>query len=335
MMLEPTLENDFVLDEPFLLESGEILPTLKLRFAIYGKLNERRDNAVLVFHALTGSARISDWWSGVIGAGKALDTSRFCFVCANSLGSCYGSTNASEIKTIVTTRDIVRSQIKLAEALEIENFYAAIGGSVGGMLALQLAADFSHRVDHCIAVGATPLSAMGLALNHLQREAIKHENGVALARQIAMISYKSKELFDVRFARRPNRNGENPSRSLSARFDIAGYLDYQGAKLIERFDLASYNALSKAMDLFDLSVEEISRVTTKISLVGISTDWLFPATDVQDLTKKMQNLGVDASYFEIVSDDGHDAFLSDAIKTNEVLKQVLSERRDGIRSLEL
>ncbi len=311
------------MEEPFLLESGEILPTLKQRFAIYGKLSERRDNAVLVFHALTGSARIHEWWSNILGAGRALDTDKFCFICVNNLGSCYGSTCAGEIKTVVTTGDIARSQIKVADELGIEKFYAAVGGSVGGMLALQLAADFSERVEHCISIGATPLSAMGLALNHLQREAIRHENGMALARQIAMISYKSKQLFDSRFARNPNRNGENPRQNLASRFDIAGYLDYQGAKFIERFDAASYQALSKAMDLFDLSDAEIKQITCRVSLVGISSDWLFPVEDVQNLTKKMQQLGVLANYYEIISDDGHDAFLSDTSATNEILKDLI------------
>ena len=322
-MFEPSLEKDFVLGEPFALESGEILPALKQRFAIYGQLSERCDNAVLVFHALTGSARIGEWWGNVLGPGRALDTERFCFICVNNLGSCYGSTGAGEIKTVLTTGDIVRAQIKLADHLKIEKFHAAIGGSVGGMLALQLAADFSGRVRHCISVGATPLSAMGLALNHLQREAMKQENGISLARQIAMISYKSKELFDARFARQPNRNGENPHQNLAARFDVAGYLDYQGAKFVERFDAATYQLLAKAMDLFDLSDAEIGQITCLVSLVGISSDWLFPASDVRNLTEKMRQLGVNADYSEIVSADGHDAFLSDAAATNETLKKMI------------
>jgi len=168
---------------------------------------------------------------------------------------------------------------------------------------------------------------MGLALNHLQRAAIRYENGVSLARQIAIISYKSKELFDARFARKPNRNGENPTESFENRFDVAGYLDYQGEKLTERFDPKTYNLLSKAMDLFDLTDEEIRQITAKVSFVGISSDWLFPASDILNLAEKMKSLGVDAEYFEIVSDDGHDAFLSDAEKTSEILKQVVSAKR--------
>lgn len=125
-MLEPTLEDDFVLDEPFCLATGELLQQLKQRFAIYGNFNERRDNAVLVFHALTGSARVNDWWCDLIGAGCALDTDKFAIICANYLGSCYGSTR--EIKTLVTTRDIVRAQIKLLEHLKISRLKSVVGG---------------------------------------------------------------------------------------------------------------------------------------------------------------------------------------------------------------
>jgi len=327
MILEPTIEADFVSGEPFRLASGEVLPSVKQHYAIYGELNAAKSNAVLVFHALTGSARIADWWTNLIGdgdSGKPLDVSRFAFVCVNALGSCYGSTGAGEINSVLMTKDIVRAQKLLFDSLGIEKFQAVVGSSFGGQSALQLAAEFPEAVERCVPIGASPLSAMGLALNHLQRAAIKAENGVSLARQIAMISYKSKELFEARFARKPNRNGENPFENVENRFDVAGYLDFQGEKLTERFDAKTYNLLSKAMDLFDLSNEEIGRIRAKISLVGISSDWLFPATDVFNLAEKMKRLGIDAEYFEIVSDDGHDAFLSDAAQTSEILRKILS-----------
>lgn len=324
MNLEPTIEADFISGEPFRLASGEILPSVRQHYAIYGDLNAEKSNAILVFHALTGSARIGDWWANLIGENSALDVSLFAFVCVNALGSCYGSTGADEINSVLTTKDVVRAQKLLFDSLGIEKFQAVVGSSFGGQSALQFAADFPEAVERCVPIGASPLSAMGLALNHLQRAAIKAENGVGLARQIAMISYKSKELFEARFARKPNRNGENPSGNLENRFDVAGYLDYQGEKLTERFDAKTYNLLSKAMDLFDLTDEEISRIKAKVSLVGISSDWLFPASDILQLAEKMKSLGVDAEYFELVSDDGHDAFLSDAEKTSEILKQIFT-----------
>ena len=313
-------ERDYQFSEPFRLESGEILLSLDLRCSIYGELNADKSNAVLIFHALTGSSRVHEWWADVLGDGKGLDTSKYAFVCINSLASCYGSTPANRIKSIVTTGDIVRSQKILLEHLGIGKLAATIGGSVGGMLALQFAADFPAATEKCIAVGASPLSAMGLALNHLQRAALQQENGIALARQIAMISYKSKELFDARFARKPNRNGENPAEKLENRFDVAGYLDYQGEIFKQRFNVETYNALSKAMDLFDLSDEEIKRISAEVFLVGISSDWLFPASDVRDLAEKMKNLGANAEYIEMISPDGHDAFLSDTAKMNEILR---------------
>jgi homoserine O-acetyltransferase len=317
-------EIDFKFSEPFTLESGEILSPLDLRCTIYGKLNAEKSNAVLVFHALTGSSRVNEWWGEILGDGLGLDTARFAFVCVSALGSCYGSTPGKFIKSVVTTGDIVRSQKLLLEYLGIGKFRAVVGGSVGGMLALQFAADFPELTEKCVAVGAAPLSAMGLALNHLQRAAIKHENGVGLARQIAMISYKSSELFERSFARRPNRNGEIPAARLQNRFDIAGYLDYQGEKFTRRFDAESYNALSKAMDLFDLSDAQIEKITARVSLVGITSDWLFPASDVENLTERMKNLGIIAEYVEMISPDGHDAFLSDTEQMRDILKRVLA-----------
>ncbi len=300
---------------------------LDLRCSIYGKLNHEKSNAVLVFHALSGSSRISEWWSEILGDGKGLDTSRFTFVCVNALGSCYGSTTSKQIKSVVTARDIVRSQEFLLEYLGIPKFQAVVGSSLGGMLALQFAVDFPEKTEKCVAIGAAPLSAMSLALNHLQRTAIKHENGVGLARQIAMISYKSKELFDANFARRPNRTGENPSTKLENRFDIAGYLDYQGEKFVKRFASGAYNALSKAMDLFDLTDTEIQKITAKVSLVGISSDWLFPASDVRDLAKRIKHQGIDTEYIEMISPDGHDAFLSDTVQMSEILREIFATNR--------
>jgi homoserine O-acetyltransferase len=324
-------EIDFKFSEPFTLESGEILSPLDLRCTIYGKLNAEKSNAVLVFHALTGSSRVNEWWNEILGDGLGLDTARFAFVCVNALGSCYGSTPGKFIKSVVTTGDIVRSQKLLFEYLGIGKFRAVVGGSVGGMLALQFATHFPELTEKCVAVGAAPLSAMGLALNHLQRAAIKHENGVGLARQIAMISYKSSELFERSFARRPNQNGEIPSARLQNRFDIAGYLDYQGEKFTRRFDAESYNVLSKVMDLFDLSDAQIEKITARVSLVGITSDWLFPASDVENLTERMKNLGIIAEYVEMISPDGHDAFLSDTRQMSVILTRIFADRRETAR----
>jgi homoserine O-acetyltransferase len=318
-------EIDLKFDEPFELESGFVLPGYSLRVTIYGQLNADKSNAVLVFHALTGSSRIADWWPGVIGPGEALDTDTFAFVCVNYLGSCYGSTPGRKIGSVVTTRDIVRATVGLCDYLGLKKFEAVIGGSVGGMLALQLTADFPDLTAKCIVIGATPLSPMGLALNHLQRQALKL-NDIGLARQIAMISYKSAAQFDLRFGRKPNRNGEVPKNAFDARFDIAGYLDHQGKIFDQRFEIESYRLISKAMDLFDLSDDQIARIKAEVSLVGISSDWLFPAKDVKALTDRFRRCGVDAEYYELRSDDGHDAFLSEPVEMSLIIKTILDER---------
>lgn len=327
------VESDLKLKGPFTLESGEVLPRVTLRYTIHGQLNADRSNAILVFHALTGSSRVGDWWKGIVGDGLALDTSKYAVLCVNYLGSCYGSTSARSLIDqtagddipIVTLRDIVRANAFLFDHLGISRFRAVIGGSVGGMLALQFAVEFPEMSDEVVAIGATPLSAMGLALNHLQRHALDSDN-IELARQIAVVSYKASRQFDTRFGRKPNRNGENPSSRRDHRFDIGGYLDHQGERFRERFEIESYDLITKAMDLFDLDDEDIRRIVSKVSLVGISSDWLFPATDVRRLTRRFQQHGVEASYFEIESEDGHDAFLSDIPEMSRVLVEILGVR---------
>ena len=300
-------EVDYTFSESFHLESGEVLSEVRLRATIYGQLNADRSNAVLVFHALTGSSRIGDWWNGIMCDGCALDTYEFAFVCVNYLGSAYGSTSAATLKKrrakggkselpIITLRDIVRSNVLIFDFLGIRKFRAVIGGSVGGMLALQFAVNYPELADHCISIAATPLSAMGLALNHLQRQAIK-QNDLEMARKIAVVSYKLPRQFGTRFGRNPNRNGENPHTKLGDRFDIGGYLDHQGDAFHDRFEIESYDLITKAMDLFDLSDDDIGRITTKISLIGISSDWLFPAADVRALKNRFVRHGVPRNQF--------------------------------------
>ena len=329
-------EIDYTFNEPFTLDSGEVLSELKLRCTIYGKLNEDRSNAILVFHALTGSSRMGDWWNGMMCDGCALNTSEFAFICVNYLGSCYGSTSARSLKKrrtkrsdapLVTLRDIVRSNVHLLDYLGIKKLYAVLGGSVGGMLALQFAADHPELADKCISIAATPLSAMGLALNHIQRQAIK-QNDIEMARKIAVISYKAPRQFQQRFGRKPNRNGETPHVKHEDRFDIGGYLDHQGDIFRDRFEIESYDLITKAMDLFDLSDAQIRAIKSKVSLVGISSDWLFPAADVRDLADTFLRKGVDVEYHEIESDDGHDAFLSDVVETSRVLREILGRQQE-------
>lgn len=352
--LAPTLEADFTFarDEPFRLATGGELQPVTLRYALYGELNGARDNAILICHALSGSARVADWWPQLLGEGLPFDPARYCVIGINVIGSCYGSTGplSENPRTpgepygpsfpLVTIRDWVRAQAELIDHLGIERLCAVAGGSVGGMQALQWAVDFPDRVERCIAVGAAPLSTMGLALNHLQRQAIRNDAawqggryapdrqpvaGLALARAIAMCTYKSAELFSERFARRADRSGEDPYHLLDGRFDIAGYLDYQGQSFTQRFDANSYILLSKAMDTFELSrgyeSEEaaLRRIRAAVLLVGIASDWLFPASDMRGLCERALRVGVHASYAELSSSHGHDGFLADT----ELLKPII------------
>ena len=339
--IEPTEEANCRLDGAFRLDAGEELSSPEVRYAVYGELNQRRDNAILVCHALSGSARVADWWPELFPG--VFDTSRYCVIGANLVGSCYGSTGPSSLNPVtgvtygpdfplVSIRDMVRAQARVLDQLGIERLHTVVGGSIGGMQALQWAIDFPQRVERAIAIGSAPLSAMGLALNHLQRLAIQldpefrggryapgegPEAGLALARGIAMLSYKSADLFSERFARRPNRNGEDPYCSYSDRFDVAGYLDHQGEKFIARFDANSYIVLSKAMDTFDLARgcdserDALRRIRARVLLIGISSDWLFPPEDVRELAQRIRAAGHACDYAELQSSHGHDGFLAD------------------------
>ncbi|MCS7079300.1 MAG: homoserine O-acetyltransferase [Chloracidobacterium sp.] len=334
--LEPTIERDVTLEErPFRLETGGELPEATLRCAVYGRLEAAPGGVILVCHALTGSARIADWWPALVGPGRPLDPTRYAIVGVNVLGSCYGSTGPRTVNPVtgrpygarfplVTMGDMVRAQRLALRALGVTRLTAVIGGSIGGMQALRWATDFPDDLDLCLAIGATPLPAMGLALNHLQRQAIMQDPawrdgdgcaqptaGLALARAIAMCSYKSAALFDERFGRRPNRSGEDPRATLHGRYDVAGYLDHQGEKFVRRFDANSYLVLSKAMDTFDLTDAELARIRAHVWLVGLSSDWLFPAADVRALAARMRAVNVAVEYAEIITSHGHDGFLAE------------------------
>ncbi len=363
LTLEPTIEADctFARDAAFRVSGGE-LRDVTLRYALYGELNERRDNAILVCHALSGSARVADWWPELFGVGGVFDLKRHCVIGVNVIGSCYGSTGPRSINPetgeaygggfpLVSIGDMVRAEARLLDHLGVERLRAVVGGSIGGMQALQWAVDFPARVENCIAVGAAPLAALGLALNHLQRRAIMHDPawrgglyepdaqpvaGLALARSIAMCSYKSAELFDERFARNPDRAGEDPHRSLEERFDVAGYLDHQGRVFTQRFDANSYLVLSKAMDTFDLArgyeseAAALRRVSARVLLVGISSDWLFPADSIRALAGRMQSAGVECRYEELPSSHGHDGFLADADLLAPLLRAALDDEGAAI-----
>ncbi|HEX8811617.1 MAG TPA: homoserine O-acetyltransferase, partial [Terracidiphilus sp.] len=345
-----TYEGDYVLNEHLLLECGRSLAGVTLHYAVYGKLNAARNNAVLVCHALSGSALVGEWWPEVFGPGAVLSLEHDFVICVNLLGSCYGSTGPSSVNPetgepyganfpLVSIRDNVRAQSRLLDSLGIRKLRLVMGGSLGGMQALEWTILYPERVEKALIVGVAPLGAMGLALNHLQREAIRHDpdwqdgrylpqkpprRGLSLARQIAMLSYKSGPLFEERFGRNPNRTGEDPwglddfgGGLIGGRFDIAGYLDEQGRRFVERFEANSYLAILRTMDTWDPlrgsnSLEEtFGRIKAHLTFIGISTDWLFPASEVRRFAETVRSAGVSVDYREMASDHGHDAFLAE------------------------
>ena len=357
----PAFEGDFVIHDVLSLESGEILVNPTLHYAVYGELNAARDNAVLVCHALSGSAQVGAWWPQLFLPGDLglLDLSRDCVIGINIFGSCYGSTGPSSIDPatgkpygptfpLISIRDIVNAQVKLIDHLGIDRLKLAIGASIGGMQVLEWAILFPERVARAVSIGVAPLGAMGLGLNHLQRQAIMldpawqdgyYENGngptggLALARALGMVSYKSVPLLEERFARKPNRYGdENPYLSTSAgqngRFDVAGYLDYPGESFISRFDPNSYISITRTMDIFDpVRAHETpyvaySRIAAHLTLVGISTDWLFPPEDVRSLAAIIRAAGARCDYREMASNHGHDAFLAEPDRLVQLLNPI-------------
>ncbi|MBV8600984.1 MAG: homoserine O-acetyltransferase [Candidatus Eremiobacteraeota bacterium] len=322
---------------PLELLCGGKLERVEQFVSLEGELRDGGANAVLVPHALTGSAQVRDWWDGLAGPGKLLDPSEACIIGINVLGGCYGSTGPASPAPdgkpygsrwpLVTVRDMVEAQYRALRALGVRRLAAVVGGSLGGMQALEWALDHPEMVEHAIPIGAYDhFSAFGIAYNRVALEAIRLDGnfrngdyydgaapmrGLKLARKIAMITYKSDELFTQRFERRPDRKGENPFRSLGERFDVEGYLDEQGDRLTSRFDANTYIALSRAMDLFETRDRKVKDTRPKLTFVGISSDILFLPQYVRAASERMRERGFDSQYLELVSDHGHDAFLAD------------------------
>ena len=340
------------------LQHGGQLSSVTLAYETWGTLNAECDNAILITHALTGSAHAHDveqpddpkvaWWNPLIGPGRPFDTSRYFVICSNILGSCYGSTGPSSLDPstgqpygmrfpVITIRDMVHAQRRLLTHLGIQQLTMVAGGSIGGLQVLEWAVSYPDLVRNIAIVAATPaLTAQAIAFSEVERQAIMADpqwqggdyapgqgptTGLAIARMLAMITYQSEETMELRFARQPARRLDIPSPSHTAdiggRFDVEGYLYYQGASLARRFDANSYLYISRAMDLYDVSEgypsleSALSRIQAKALFVGIRSDFLFPAAHVRWLAEKVQALGGDATYVELDSPHGHDAFLKE------------------------
>lgn len=304
---------------PLHLQCGARLDRVVQQVTTYG---DPASPAVFVPHALTGSSHVTEWWGELVGEGKFIDPRRAYVIGINALGGCYGSTGPvdGEAFPYVTVRDIVAAQARALDTLGVERLALTIGASLGGMQALQCALDYPERVERAVIVGAHDhQSAMGIALNAVQREAIDLDpiGGLRLARKIAMLSYKSDALLRERHDRRPDRKNR-------FRFDVEGYLEYQADLFEARMDPHSYVALTQSMDSFDVrnraAAPRCGNVP-RLLFVGISSDWLFLPQDVRAAADRFRMGGYDSAYAEIDSNHGHDAFLAEPRVFSELLAQ--------------
>lgn len=339
---------------PLTLASGVVLDEVTQRVVRYGCAPERDgSNVVLAPHALTGSARVIDWWTGLFGPDALFDPGRWCIVGINTLGGCYGSTGPTSLAPdgtrwgprfpVVTVADIVEAQRRALHAVGIERVAVVIGGSLGGFQALQWAHAHPDDVDHAIAVGAFDhLRAQGIAQNGAARDAIRldpafrdgwYEDapraGLRLARAIATLTYKSEALFEARFRNRPDRKGGDPAHVLDDRFDVEGYLVHQGDLFADRIDANSYRTLTRAMDLFDLRGRERPAGATRLTFVGIAGDQLYAPEFVWECAGRWAEAGWDASYRHLPSQHGHDAFLAEAGNLAQLLRDTLTRDTVG------
>ena len=325
---------------PFDLESGQTLPALTVAYRHDGP-GPAVAPQVLVVHALTGSADAAgDWWAPLIGPGRAFDTDRFGVLCANLLGGRYGTTGptARDPHTglqygstfpAVSTRDQARAQWRLLDALGIGELALVTGGSLGGMVALEVALERPAAVRHVLPIAAPAATgSLAIAWNRIQAVLVDRlgDDGLALARELAMTTYRSEADFEERFGRQTEPDG---------RFSIVSYLEHQGEKLVERFDGDTYRVLVGAMDRHDIgrergghaaAFETLARSGTQVTGLGIQDDILYGPAQVRALVEAAAAAGVtDATYREIRSSKGHDAFLVEWPQLTEVISEALGK----------
>jgi homoserine O-acetyltransferase len=362
-------------DRPFVLEGGGALRDITIAYETWGSLDADGGNAILVCHALTGDSHAAGplvdghpgpgWWDGQIGPGRALDTDRYFVVCANVLGGCQGSTGPSSPHPddgrpyasrfpVVSIRDWVRTQAALADHLGIDRWLSAIGGSMGGMMVLEWAVMFPDRVRSIVPI-ATCVAATAQQIGWWStgRKVIEldpqfnggdyydaapgdgpHE-GLAIARMISQITFRSDDVFTDRFGREVVEP-LNGGFSLWQRFEVERYLEYHGDKLVRRFDANTYLLVTKAMDLHDIGrgrnglETAAARIQAPVLAMGISSDILYPAYQSREIVECVTAAGGEASYVELDSPHGHDAFLLEMDQVGASLTEFLNEvEKDG------
>lgn len=357
--------STLALPEPLLLDSGRELANVTLAYRSYGDLAEDRDNAILICHALTGDQHVASlhpatgkpgWWERMVGPGKPIDTDRYHVICANVIGSCMGSTGPASAAPdgvpyamrfpVITIRDMVRAQIALLDTLGIDRLHGVVGGSMGGMQALSLAANFPARTQRVLAIAATSRhSAQNIAFHELGRQAIMAdpgwnggnyynaetgpEKGLAVARMAAHITYLSEAGLTEKFGRRL-QDRQAKGFNFDAEFQVESYLRYQGLAFTDRFDANAYLYITRAMDYFDLAEEvgegaggsltdAFAASDARFCLVSFDTDWLYPTSESRHVVHALNAVAKPVSFVELSAPYGHDSFLLDVPALDRVV----------------
>jgi homoserine O-acetyltransferase len=312
---------------PFVVESGAVLPQIDIQYTTYGRLNEAKDNVIWVAHALTGNAAVHEWWQDLFGPGRLLDPDRYFIVCANMLGSCYGTTGPNSVNPatgteygsdfpLITIRDMVQVHERLRDHLGIERVQLGIGGSMGGQQLIEWAVQRTGLFEKLVLLATNAEhSPWGIAFNEAQRMALQKDgSGLEAARAIAMLSYRNYAIF--------NRKQQEQEEKLDG-FRASSYQQYQGEKLRQRFDPHSYRILTKAMDSHQVGrgrggrAQALKRIQSDTLIIGIASDILFPVREQEALAREIPS----AQLRIIESDYGHDGFL---VETNLVQAAVRS-----------
>lgn len=358
-------------DEPLILRSGERLTTFQLAYETYGELSPAKDNVILICHALSGDAHVAGyhrhdsneapgWWDTAVGPGKMFDTNRYFVICANVIGGCQGSTGPGSLAPdnkpyglrfpIVTIQDMVNAQHRLMQRLGIPKLFAVVGGSMGGMQALQWAVEYPEKVETCIFLASTPRStAQQIAFNEVGRQAIYADPnwnngdyygrghplpvaGLSVARMVAHITYMSELSMEAKFGRgRQDENKTIPSFD-SPDFAVESYLRYQGEKFIRRFDANTYLYITKALDLFDVSHgyssmhAALDRTRCPFLLVSFTSDWLYTLGGHLELMQTLMDLRRPVEHQHVESHFGHDSFLVEVELMRDIVGSYLNNR---------
>lgn len=356
----------FKIPEPIELDSGESLKEVTVAYETYGELNKEKSNAILICHALTGDAHAAGWhegdkkpgwWEIVIGPGKALDSEKYFIICSNVLGGCKGTTGPSSINPdtdeqygldfpVITIKDMVEVQKRLIDSFGINQLAAVIGGSMGGMQVLQWMISYPKMMKKAIPIATAAMSSpQQIAFNAVGRQSIFSDpnwnggnyyktneipkNGLSLARMIAHITYLSDESMDIKFGR-GLQDKEEISYDFTVDFQVESYLKHQGESFVKRFDANSYLFITKAVDLFDLTVNNslidgLKGVEAKTEVIAVDSDWLYPTEQSMEIVTALNANDVEVSFSEIKSNYGHDAFLLEKGQLNYIFSKCLAD----------